>query len=64
MNNAGNDGYCWRECEKPLQGLRPRNIWILERIAEIREAMTRYAKAGKDIPSAWMVELLDLKAKA
>lgn len=60
--NARNCGTCWQEPKPPL-GLRPKNIWMLERIAEIREAMARYAKAGKDIPSAWMVELLELEAK-
>ena len=44
---------------KPPLGLRPWNIADNERVAEILEAMLRYTKANKDIPEAWMEELVE-----
>ena len=44
---------------KPPLGLRPWNIADNERVVEILEAMLRYTKANKDIPEAWMEELVE-----
>lgn len=41
---------------KPPQGLRPRYIWVSERIIEINEAIKRYETAKKPIPRAWLIE--------
>lgn len=41
-------------------GLKPKKNWINERIKEILEAMLRYNNNGKDIPSEWITELLEL----
>lgn len=46
------------EANPPL-GLRPWNIADNERVVEILEAMLRYTKANKDIPEAWMDELIE-----
>lgn len=41
-------------------GLRPRYIVVEQRIAEIAQAIERYAKAGVPTPAEWMDELADL----
>lgn len=43
--------------KKPPIGLRPRNIWVSSRIAEIREAIQRYESESVPVPRAWRAEL-------
>lgn len=42
---------------KPLLGLVPKVVRFAARRTEVAEAITRYTKAGLDIPSEWTVEL-------
>lgn len=53
--------------EKPPLGLMPRAIWESSRksnrIADIRNAMSRYACDKKDIPYSWVEELFDLETE-
>lgn len=46
---------------KPPVGLRPRTVWVGQRIDEIREAIARYEEAGAPIPRSWNVELAALQ---
>lgn len=41
----------------PPVGLRPRYIWVVKRIEEIREAIARYEEAHMEVPRAWRAEL-------
>lgn len=43
--------------KQPPIGLRPRNIWVATRIAEIREAIQRYESENVAVPRAWRAEL-------
>lgn len=43
--------------KQPPIGLRPRNIWVASRIAEIREAIQRYESENVPVPRAWRAEL-------
>ena len=52
-----------KKYEKPPLGLRPRIIWLNEREMEIREAIDRYEKAGKEIPIMWGMELAWITAQ-
>lgn len=45
---------------KPPLGLMPRNIWIDNRKSEVIDAIHRYLDAGKDVPAAWLEELIEL----
>ena len=45
---------------RPPIGLRPKGIVDQLRKCEIVEAMLRYTRVHKQIPSAWIVELEDL----
>jgi hypothetical protein len=47
--------------ERPPLGLKPRSIHERMRLLEILEAMHRYVKADKKIPSEWHDEFNDLK---
>ena len=47
--------------KKPPIGLRPKVINDQFRRVEVLDAMRRYADAGKSIPTAWVVELMDLQ---
>lgn len=38
-------------------GLIPNNIWISQRINDIKEAIERYNKVNKEIPKEWIIEL-------
>ncbi len=56
--------YCESHCKRfqqPPIGLRPKIVVDAERIQEIKEAIVRYALAGKDIPQEWQQELFDLR---
>lgn len=46
--------------DKPPMGLRPRYIVAQERAIEIVEAMDRYVRAGKKLPTEWLTELIDV----
>lgn len=49
--------------EKPPLGLRPKFIWIEERIQEIKEAIARHNRTqGYQVPLEWLKELNDLGA--
>lgn len=43
-----------------LIGVKPREIWLLERMNEINIAILRYKQFDKDIPRKWIDELLDI----
>lgn len=43
----------------PPLGLKPAKLVAEDRIVEIAEAIIRYAKAGKEIPTAWTNELIE-----
>ena len=45
---------------KPPLGLVPKYIWEQQRVVAICEAMLRYAKAGKKMPTLWIIELEEL----
>jgi predicted N-acyltransferase len=45
---------------KPQMGLRPKQIWLLERSDEILGAMKRYIEDEKDIPRNWADEYIQL----
>lgn len=45
--------------ERPPLGLRPKYIWVLERVKEIQEALLRYHEEGKGYPDEWIVELVE-----
>lgn len=38
-------------------GLIPYDIWISQRIKQIKEAIERYNKLNKEIPKEWVIEL-------
>lgn len=38
-------------------GLIPYDIWISQRITQIKEAIGRYNEINKDIPKEWVIEL-------
>lgn len=46
---------------KPPLGLTPNDIWRLQRIQDIKQAMGRYISADKEIPKEWVNEYLYLK---
>lgn len=52
---------------KPQLGLRPAAVWQREayrqRGIEISQAISRYAEAAQDIPSAWLRELATVNKK-
>lgn len=48
------------EKPKPSLGLRPKYVFIAQRINEILEAIGRYANEGKQIPPEWLIELQEL----
>lgn len=52
------------ESVKPPLGLRPRFIWIAERVEEIRDAIERYEAAKVSVPRAWRSELMALVGSA
>ena len=41
----------------PPLGIKPRTYWVEERIDAIREAIVRYAVAGRMVPDEWVIEL-------
>lgn len=41
-------------------GLRPHVVWLEERLKEIEDAVGRYNKSNKQIPTEWTIELLEL----
>lgn len=45
--------------EKPPLGIRPKYIWVLERVREIQEALLRYHEENKDYPDEWIIELVE-----
>jgi len=45
-----------KKAEKPPIGLRPKTIADMERKKEIRDAINRYLKDGKEIPEKWVDE--------
>ena len=49
------------DLEKPPLGLRPKNIWLLERRDEIYQAMQRYLEACQPIPEDWLEQLLEIE---
>ena len=42
--------------ERPPLGLMPKYIWQEQRLQDIKEAITRYVSAGKEIPNEWLDE--------
>lgn len=46
--------------EKPPIGLKPRNIFLTERIQDIKEAIVRYLNANQPVPQEWIIEYNDL----
>lgn len=46
--------------ERPVLGLRPREVAVRERAVEVLEAMLRYAGEGLEVPEDWREELNDL----
>ena len=51
------------ECKKPPLGVAPRWIREEQRIAELSEAIVRYAEANKEIPEEWTKEYNELIAR-
>ncbi|MGH4125109.1 MAG: hypothetical protein ACREV6_19510 [Clostridium sp.] len=47
---------------KPPLGLTPNDIWQLQRLQDIKQAMGRYVSVDKEIPKEWVDEYLYLKA--
>lgn len=47
--------------DEPPIGLMPKDIHQENRVADILAAMTRYTKAGKKVPYAWLDELDSLR---
>lgn len=45
---------------KPPLGLTPREIWVAQRVQDIREAIQRYTEANMPIPQDWIEEYNDL----
>ena len=45
---------------KPLIGVMPRNMWDLQRLRDLGEAIKRYCAAGMIIPSEWIDEYNDI----
>ncbi len=41
-------------------GLKPREIWLLERINDISCTILRYKQFDKDIPREWIDELISI----
>lgn len=52
--------YKIKKIKKPPLGLKPKRIHDLERSVEIREAIERYSKFGKEIPEEWIKEYCEL----
>ena len=48
------------KCEKPPLGLRPRSVWLWDRVYEIYAAIERYRAVKKDVPMEWIDELVAL----
>jgi hypothetical protein len=46
--------------KKPTLGLRPFNIWIYNRIQEIKDALQRQSLAGEDLNMAWVLEMQEI----
>lgn len=45
---------------KPPLGIVPKGIWEEYRYNELKSAINRYVKAGKDIPAEWAKEVFEL----
>lgn len=46
--------------KKPPLGLTPRNIWLSERLFDIKEAIKRYLDEDYPIPNKWIEEYNEL----
>lgn len=44
--------------KRPPLGLRPRNIWLLDRMQEIQEAIVSYTEANRLLPEEWLTEYI------
>lgn len=61
---------CEKEAEeqengkKPPLGLMPRKLWDEKRANEIKAAINRYAKAGLEIPTAWVEEYFEIEERS
>jgi hypothetical protein len=42
--------------EKPPLGLMPRKLWLEVRLVKVKEAITRFNEASKEIPLEWIEE--------
>jgi len=51
------------EHERPPIGLRPRFIWLEQRLQEIKDACDRYINAQKPIPREWLDESKVIRAE-
>lgn len=46
--------------EKPTLGIKPKKIWIEERIEKLAEAMRKRLNAGQEFPDKWLNEYNEL----
>ena len=59
--------FAWRDevkndnLEKPPVGLRPKKYADIERKLEILEAMIRYVRSSKKVPSEWIEEFIEIE---
>lgn len=49
--------------KKPPLGLRPRKLWLEERLDEIQAAIVRYSETGNHVPYHWTVEDLVIRSE-
>lgn len=49
-----------RSISKPPLGLTPKDIWIKQRLQEIKDAISRYLEADYIVPNEWFDEYSEL----
>ena len=45
---------------KPPLGIKPKKVWLEDRLVEVTAAITRYASSGTSVPPEWFEEFHEL----
>lgn len=45
---------------KPPLGLKPRNLFLEERLSDIKRAINEYFEANQEVPTVWIKEYNDV----